>query len=447
VPASPVLLTPVGSAGDNLPFIGLGRELARRGYDVTVATVDSFAYPVLQSGLAFLSLGTEDEYRAATDDPDLFHPRKGFPAVMQRVAEYNRRLFDIVAERQARGPLTVVAHSLDFASRVIADADADADAASESSRLRVVRVHLQPTIVRTSYRVPLMIGTRDVSFLPRWLKRTVWSLVDRFMIDPAAAPVVNEMRARVGLEPVRRIFASQIDSPLLTIALFPEWYAPPQPDWPPYLEQCGFPLFDAPGSGGLQPEVERFLDGGPAPIVFTPGTAMRRGHEFFAAAIEACVRLGHRGMLLTSHPEHDPASQPESLALYDYAPLSDVLPRASALVHHGGIGTTAAGFAAGVPQVVVPFSHDQPDNADRVVRLGVGRRIMPKHFDAAHLAPVLEALLGSENVRRGCREIAALTAATDGIGRACDLVETVMQRGHGAPRSPPAHSPTAGSAG
>src|SRR5690606_39115419 len=154
----------------------------------------------------------------------------------------------------------------------------------------------------------------------------------------------NELRGRLGLAPVRRVLATQLESPRLTLAMFPEWYAPRQPDWPATLEQCDFPLFDAAEGERAPPPVEEFLDGGDAPIVFTPGSAMRFGHRFFEAAVGACERLGRRGVLLTRHREQVPVPLPSGVACFDYAPLSAVLPRAAALVHHGGIGTTAAAF-------------------------------------------------------------------------------------------------------
>lgn len=413
------LLTPIGSAGDNFPFIGLGAELVRRGHDVTVATTEHFAGLVERSGMQFLATGTNEEYEAAVTDPALFDPRQGFVAVMNLVADYNRRLFDIVTAQYGRGPLTVVAHTLDFASRVISD----------KLPLPVVRVHLQPSVVRSAYRVPVMSGSVDYSFLPRWLKRVLWSAVDRFVLDPAAAPVVNELRARLGLPNVNRIFVNQIDSPLLTLAMFPDWYAPPQPDWPASIRQCGFPLFDDPGAGDVPADVEAYLGAGPAPIVFTPGSAMRFGHRFFDAAVATCVRLERRGFLLTRDRSQIPARLPPGVAHFDYVPFSAVLPRCAALVHHGGVGTMAAAFAAGVPQVIVPFSHDQPDNANRVSRLGLGRRILPKHLDGGSLARALEALLESDDTKARLREAAAWCASSDGISDACDKIERAAALG------------------
>src|SRR5690606_9065938 len=142
---------------------------------------------------------------------------------------YNRRLYDIVA---AHGADMIVAHSFDFVSPAL----------GEKTGLAVVRVHLQPSILRTVHRVPVLSGTVDYSFLPRRVKRLIWRIVDRALLDPPIAPVVNELRGRVGLAPVKRIFATQLHSTCLTLALFPEWYAPRQPDWPVTLEQCDFPL-------------------------------------------------------------------------------------------------------------------------------------------------------------------------------------------------------------
>ena len=131
--------------------------------------------------------------------------------------------------------------------------------------------------------------------------------------------------------------------------LFPEWFAPPQPDWPNNLVQTGFPLWDERTDAGLAPEVKEFLDAGEPPIVFTPGSANIFGKRFFGAAIEACQRLGHRGILLTRFPEQIPDRLPSGVRHFDYIPFSLLPPKAAALVHHGGIGTTAQALAAGSP--------------------------------------------------------------------------------------------------
>jgi UDP:flavonoid glycosyltransferase YjiC (YdhE family) len=117
-----------------------------------------------------------------------------------------------------------------------------------------------------------------------------------------------------------------------------------------------------------------------------------------------------------------------------YAPFSELLPRCAALVHHGGIGTTAQALAAGCPQVVMPWSHDQPDNGARVERLGVGRVITPKRYEARGVARVLEELVGSGEVARKCAEVAGRFVGVDAIGRVCEEVERLGEAGVAAGR-------------
>ena len=107
-----------------------------------------------------------------------------------------------------------------------------------------------------------------------------------------------------------------------------------------------------------------------------------------------------------------------------YIPLGTLLPRAAALIHHGGIGTTAQGLAAGVPQLVMPMSHDQPDNAARLRHLGVGAALSPPRFTDTRVAQALDRLLRSETVRARCRDLAARCdpAATDVAARAIAAV-------------------------
>jgi UDP:flavonoid glycosyltransferase YjiC (YdhE family) len=108
-------------------------------------------------------------------------------------------------------------------------------------------------------------------------------------------------------------------SPLRLIAMFPEWFAPRQPDWPPQTRLIGFPLYSEEGVVEPSPEVVRFIDAGQPPLVFTPGSAYLFGHDFFAAAADACGRLGQRGLLLTRFPEQVPANLPADVRHVDFA--------------------------------------------------------------------------------------------------------------------------------
>src|SRR5262249_6681351 len=161
-------------------------------------------------------------------------------------------------------------------------------------------------------------------------------------------------------------------SPDGVLCLFPGWFGPRQPDWPANVWLTQFPLWDEDSIYKPQPEVEAFLRAGEATIVFTPGSSNAQAVTFFQAAVEACRSLGRRGMLLSRFPEQVPPDLPEGVRYFAYAPLSRVRSRAAALVHPGGMGTTAQVLRAGIPQLLMPLAYDQPDNAARLKRLGVG---------------------------------------------------------------------------
>jgi UDP:flavonoid glycosyltransferase YjiC (YdhE family) len=262
---------------------------------------------------------------------------------------------------------------------------------------------------------------------PRWLKKPLFDLIYRRIVDRVYAPWLNPLRAEVGLPPlVPDFFRRWRDSPTLILGLFPAWFGPPQPDWPRQVVLTEFPLYDERDATPLPAGLDAFLAAGPTPIAFTPGSANIHGRPFFEAAVDACRRLGRRGLLLTRHAEQVPTDLPEGVVHVPFAPFSLLLPRVAALVHHGGIGTCAQGMAAGVPQLVMPLAHDQFDNADRLRRLGVARSLLPRLFRGPAVAAALRPLIESPDVAARCRDLAARFPADGrGLDIACDAIESL----------------------
>ncbi len=293
--------------------------------------------------------------------------------------------------------------------------------AQEKLGVPLATVHLQPSMLRSLER-PSCYGSPTSSARCRagCGSPTCGSSTARSSTGPW--PGVNAFRAELGLPPVERLFKGWIHSPELVIGMFPDWYAPPPPDWPPNVHLTGFPLYDESDERQIQPELEEFLRAGEPPLVFTAGSAMAQGRDFFRVSAEVCRLQRRRGILLTQFPEQLGAL-PDGVRHFDYVPFSTLLPRAAAFIHHGGIGTTAQALAAGVPQLVVPFAHDQPDNALRVRRLGTGDYIRPKHYEPNEAGRKLEALLGSPGIRENCRQRAASLADNTALDATCELIE------------------------
>jgi len=213
------------------------------------------------------------------------------------------------------------------------------------------------------------------------------------------------------------------NSPDGILALFPEWYAPRQTDWPPRLQMTPFPCWTDGEPDGLSEELQRFLAAGDPPIAFTPGSAMAFGARFFQVARQAMERLGRRAIFVTRFCDQVPLPLPPSQLHVPYAPFNVLLPRVAAIVHHGGIGTTSQGIAAGIPQLIMPMSHDQPDNAARVQRLGVGCGLTPRRFTPRAVARELQRLLTDPRVAANCRALASKMDISNPFAEIARIVE------------------------
>jgi len=407
------LMTALGSYGDVLPIVGLASAMIARGHQATIISNPRFQSIIEETGAGFVPIGTEEEYDEFTLHPDSWHPIRGpILAIGKFVCEHLHELYELIDENQRPGGTILVAHGLDMASRVHQD----------KHGTPVASVHLAPLALRSFYESPQIFGMWMHSYLPRWFRRAQYWVADQ-ILDRLLAPELDSLRRGLGLEPVRGVMRDWYFSPQLVLGLFPDWFAQPQPDWPPNTVQTGFPLWDQSATIELSEDIEEFLDEGDPPVVFTPGSAMAQGPWFFEAAVDACRRLGRRSIFATKYPEQLPKEMPSTVRHVEFVPFSKLLPRAAALVHHGGIGTCAQGLAAGLPQLVMPMAYDQLDNAARLKRLGVAASISRKKFRGPAVARALEGLLSRESVSAAGRRCAERMDPAESLKASCDALE------------------------
>jgi UDP:flavonoid glycosyltransferase YjiC (YdhE family) len=413
-----VLLPTLGSAGDVHPFIALGTALLARGHRATVITNPFFREIIEAQGLGFLPVGTVADVESAVLDPDLWHPTRGFEVVAKRVIiPATTEIFRLI-QNHADDDTVVAASSISFGARV----------AQEKLGVPTASVHLQPTVIRSLIDHG-MFGTLRISpSQPMWFKRALFRLIDWAAIDRLLRRPLNDFRTTLGLAPVTRVLERWIHSPACVIAFFPDWFAPPQTDWPPNVHLVGFPLWDGGGQvpstkSRLPAEVRDFLDAGEPPAIVTPGSAAATMQDYFIESIAALHGLGLRGMLITNFPGQLPATLPSGFKAFGYLPFSEVLPRAALLVYHGGIGTLAQAVKAGVPQLVVPSAHDQFDNGWRIARLGLGRALPRTRYRARRAAAEIGAILSDPAVALRCRDMSRRVHSDEALLQACELIE------------------------
>ncbi|MBV9248570.1 MAG: hypothetical protein JO227_04905 [Acetobacteraceae bacterium] len=284
----------------------------------------------------------------------------------------------------------------------------------------VATVHLQPSLLRSlvdSGRLGRMPMGPE---LPRLLKTGLMALLDKYVIDRKLGPPVNVLRGELGLAPVSGLFRSYLHSPQLVLGLFLEWFAAPQPDWPPNVHLTGFVLEESP-SAALTPELEESLARGPV-VPFTAGSEAKRD-AFFRESVQVARLAGVRALFVAKHRTPVFDQLPAHVRQAAWVPFPAVLPRCAAVVHHGGIGTLAQAVKAGLPQFVVPHAHDQPDHALRVERLGLGRSLYPEKYRAARAATILNELMASTAIRQRCREYGAQIDGAAALEKACSFLE------------------------
>jgi UDP:flavonoid glycosyltransferase YjiC (YdhE family) len=384
---------------------------------VKIVTNPYFEDVVSGAGLEMLPIATREEYIQFTQHFHAWHPIHGPRLVMQYAAKMLRPLHELLASQNEPGETVYCAHVIDMASRLV----------GEKLAAPVASVVFAPCVLWSVHDSPRLKGALLGPGVPHWLKKMQFWMADAILAQSLIGRELNRLRRELGLQPVRRLFSRWLFASELVLGLFPDWFGPPQPDWPANTHLVGFPLWDSRVEAPLPQEVREFLATGPPPIAFSPGSANRAAQSFFAAALEACDRLGQRGILLTKYGDQVPTTLPPNVRHFGFVPLSKLLPRTAALVHHGGIGSCAQAVAAGVPHLVQPMSYDQFDNSRRLMRLGVASEATVKKFSGRIVADAIARLLDSSTVAARCRELAARCNGPAALAAACDALEQLAQ--------------------
>jgi rhamnosyltransferase subunit B len=410
------ILVSMGTDGDIFPYVGLGAKLRARGHRVTLSTNESYQSLAENNGFTFQALVSNAEADEFLAHPDLWHPLKCGLHGARWGVRYLRRQYELLEHVASEKDAVLVANAGVVAARIV----------SEKLSKPIASLVLQPGIIPSAIEPPVMTGLTLPRWAPRWAGKLYWRLINAAG-DLLVGHAINRLRSSVGLKPMRQIFQWWL-SPQLVIGMFPDWYGPPQDDWPSQMRLAGFPMFDGPATGDQGSEALAFCAEGTPPIAFTLGTGMQHAAEFFREALAACRILGRRGILLTKYPQQLPNPLPIFLRHASFVPFQKLFPLCAAVVHHGGIGTTAKALAAGTPQLVLPLAWDQPDNGLRVKRLGAGDSLGPRHRSGARLAQALKGVMTPETQAR-CRELAGRFGKTDALDVAAEWLEE-LSRGH-----------------
>jgi len=414
-----IVVTCWGSHGDLFPYIGLAKALAARGHDLVVATSENYRPNVEQEGLRFAAVGptvnpTDRELIARVMDPNKGSEIIVGELLLPKIRETYEQL-----SAAAHDANLIVSHPITFATPAYA----------ERMGVPWVSTVLAPMLFFSPNDLPVfptLPAARHLRWLGRGFARALIGLARR-ATTPWFTPL-QRFRAELGLAPTANPLFEGLFSPYGTLALYSRVLGEPQPDWPPNVDLTGFVFYNDPGTLGA--ELEEFLAAGPPPVVFTLGSsAVGAAGRFYEESAAAADLLGLRAVLLTGgYPQNRPSGPISSnVLLVDHAPHELLFPRARAIVHQGGIGTTGQALKSGRPMIVVPHGHDQPDNAFRVTRLGVARTIYPARYRAARVAAELETLQNDRSFDENAAATAEKVRAERGAEAASEALERILR--------------------
>jgi UDP:flavonoid glycosyltransferase YjiC (YdhE family) len=421
-----IVLSNIGTFGDINPLIAIALELKRRGHVPVMAVPAIFGPKIVPLGIEFHAVRPDIDPENTLMAEMVYDVRKGterglreflFPALRQTyddlldaVTRPQRADLMLLGELNYAGPIVADITGIPWASYVLAPL-------SFFSAFDPPVLPMYPRLARADKAVPGM--GRAIKRLAR--------LVSRKWPEP-----IYDLRSHLGLPKGENPLFDAKHSPYLVLALFSRALGQEQKDWPQNTLIAGFCFYDSDaGNAKLPDNLEKFLAAGQPPVVFTLGSAaVLAAGKFYEVSARAAIELGIRAVLLIGGDPRNRLRQqlPDSICVAEYAPYSGLFPQSAMVVHQGGVGTTAQCLRAGKPMLIMPYSHDQPDNARRMRRLKVARVIQRGNYTPLRVARKLKSMLAEPLFARRAATVARRLEQEDGVRSACDSLEELYRK-------------------
>ena len=398
-------LATFGTRGDVQPFLALARGLQQAGHSAVLCAPPNFGAWASSVGVPFAPMGSD------------------FQAFFERI---NGGISKAARALEAELPLHFE-HLLSAAKgcdAVLGTASAvAAPSVAEALRVPFRYVAMSPQALPSAHHPPPYVPWPSQ---PSWLNAAWWRLV-RLSFDTLGKGTLNRQRAALGLLPVDDVLSHVL--PRRSFVAVDPLLAPLPPDLSAEAVATGAWVLDE--DAPLPPELEAFLAAGPPPLCITFGSMVDPDPDGTTRLLLDARPKGARLLLLRGWARLGRGPLPDGVLALEPVPFSRLFPRVSAVIHHGGAGTTATAARAGVPQVVVPHILDQPYWGTQVHRLGLGPRPIPRaRLSAAKLSAALAEAL-SDACRARVRDVAS-QLPHDGVARAVALAVAEVERARAA---------------
>ena len=418
-----IVLATYGSYGDLYPFLAVARQLRASGHEVTIASWPNYRKDVEREGIVFHGLFPERGLQALDADGKRRMTGLSFGSLAflrQTIFPYLEENYLSLLDLCWQGCDLIVTHTGVFAAPI----------AAEKLEIPWVSVYLQPLALSARVDPPLLPSIQareETGMIGPETRARIFEEIKQGSL--AFMQPVEELREKAGLARSGRNPLFEAASPFGNMAWFSRALASECPDWPANTVITGFPTYEGPAvNTNSDPGLDSFLAEGAPEFVFTLGDSARldRGN-FFEESVAIARELKARSVIVTGAADHAALDRSPDIYVAGYVRYAEIFSRANVVIHHGGMGTIGIALRYGKPMVLVPFAHDQPDNAHRVARQGTARVVQRAMYRREIMVPLLKAMREDGEMRRNAERLSAIVNAEDGVSNACRFIDLIAR--------------------
>ncbi|WP_134703400.1 glycosyltransferase [Ammoniphilus sp. YIM 78166] len=353
----------VGTRGDVQPFVALGRELRRRGHEVTICTGENFKAIVEGYGVSFSPVRVD--YLKLTQSEEGQKMMNGNPlAVLKNMKTLVYPLMEQMLEdlwEAAQDAEVLIYHPKAFGGYDI----------TEKLQIPVFAAHPIPVIAPTGlFTNPALPVSASIG----WINQLSFRMNRLFMA--AFFSIINRWRQdTLGLTTKRTLLSDDLK---IKGKQIPVLYGcsprviPYDPTWKDQVSMSGFWFLEEEEGWKPSAEVLQFLEEGPPPLAISfSSMPLKDPNRVREMLVEALEKTNQRGVLMTGWSGMESSPLSPRIFTINALPHTWLFPRTCGVIHHGGAGTTAAVLKSGKPMIICPFSADQPFWAKRMKELGI----------------------------------------------------------------------------
>ena len=421
-----IAIVAIGSRGDVQPNIALGKGLAEAGHHVILATHDEFLPLFGKFGFEFASMKANPSELLEKDTSQILFETGGnfllFFKEFARLLEPMMRQFVMETLRASENADMMILSAVGGFGFHVAEKLGIPYCQALLQPFSPTKTFENPVFPQYPTWIPFGRGMYNYqSFL--LFTRLYWQFIGR---------VMNKIRKEMGLQVLnsKRLLRTMTNPDLGVLYGFSPSFIPPPHDWASFNHITGYWFLDTASDWIPPSELVDFLESGPPPVYIGFGSMRNREPEKITEIVaKALEKTRQRGVILTGYGGLSDSKRPDYLFPVDTVPHDWLFPRVSAVVHHGGAGTTGVGLRFGKPTAIVPFLGDQPFWGRRIYKAGVGAKPIPrKQLTIENLAEAITVISSDDNIKRRASALGEKIRNEDGVKEAVRIVSQFIKK-------------------